>query len=445
MVEYPVFDVPYMGGSMLIAAVAIFHVFIAHFSVGAGFFMAVAERRAIRLGDTDTIGYLKKYSFMVLLIPYVLGTVSGVGIWFTIALVNPRATSLLIHQFVWDWAIEWVLFITEIVSVYIYVFYWDKMSPRIHNRIGWIFALCSAGTLLVINAILSFMLTPGRWQPFDSGLLHYKALLNPSFFPTTIGRFAISLAFAGVGGVVLAAIDRKTIEKVRKTITAQAYKFMLPTIICVPVGLWVFSVLPGRSQNFLLGGAPAMVLFLSFGMASFVILFFAALVSLIRRDYNPSTLGALLLCLLGFVSFGAMEFVREGLRKPYVIEGFMYSTGVTAPEFSEIDSKGNLVHTSQAGILSAAPWALPMGTAAGEMDTVAIGESVFRAACLRCHSVDGYNAIRPLVKGWSADTIRDILDKCDEIKPAMPPFPGTDKEKEALTVYLLSLDTRSPK
>ncbi len=34
--EYPIFDVPLLGGSLLIAGDAIFHTFIAHFSVGSG-------------------------------------------------------------------------------------------------------------------------------------------------------------------------------------------------------------------------------------------------------------------------------------------------------------------------------------------------------------------------------------------------------------------------
>ncbi len=82
MVEYPIFDVPLLGGSLLIAGVAIVHVFISHFSVGATVFMAVAERRAIRREDAGTLAFLRKYSFLVLLVPYVLGTVTGVAIWF---------------------------------------------------------------------------------------------------------------------------------------------------------------------------------------------------------------------------------------------------------------------------------------------------------------------------------------------------------------------------
>jgi len=177
-VEYPVFDVPFLGGSLLIAAVAVFHVFIAHFSVGAGFFMASAERRAIREDDGEMLSFLKKYSLLILLAPYVLGTVTGVGIWFTIAVVSPRAVSLLIHQFVWGWATEWVMFIVEVVAIYLYFYTWGRVSHKAHNTIGWVFAIASAVTLLIINGILSFMLTPGGWEAGGPAAF-WKGIFNP--------------------------------------------------------------------------------------------------------------------------------------------------------------------------------------------------------------------------------------------------------------------------
>jgi cytochrome bd-type quinol oxidase subunit 1 len=437
-VEYPIFHVPMLGGSMLIAGVAIFHAFIAHFSVGSGFLMALAERRAIRDGDEPMRSALRRYAFGVLLVPYVLGTVTGVGIWFTIALVSPRAVSALIHQFVWDWAIEWVLFLIEGVAIYLYVFYWKAMSPRAHNRIAWIFALCSVATLLVINAILSFMLTPGTWRPFDAGTLNYRGLLNPTYLPTSLARILVSLALAGVAGVVLATFSRKISDDARRKLVAISYRFMAPAILCIPLGVWTYTQLSDRAQTFLVGGG-VMIMFLGFGMASVLILCLAAVVSLLRRDYAVSSLGAVLLCLFSFVAFGAMEFVREGLRKPYVIEGFMYSTGVTAAGAQGVDAHANVTRTQQAGVLAAAPWALPPGAKPGDLGAAGRGEAVFRAACLRCHALDGYNAIRPLVKGWSHASIRGLLDHMDEIKPAMPPFPGTDAEKDDLAVYLQSL------
>ena len=437
--EYPIFDVPMLGGSLLIAGVAIFHVFIAHFSVGAGFLMASAEKRAIQDGDGDLLAFVKKYSFMVLLVPYVLGTVTGVGIWVTIALVSPRAVSLLIHQFVWGWATEWVMFFVEVTAIYLYFYTWDRVAPKAHNAIGWIFAIASLATLLVINGILSFMLTPGSWEPGETAAF-WKGIFNPGYWPTTVIRTLVSLALAGVGAIVLATFAKGITDAARSKVVALSYRFIVPSVLCVPLAGWAFAVLSERTQTFLMGGAPVMLMFMAFGLVSFGILAFAAILSLVRKDYSTSTLGACVLVLLAFVSLGSLEFLREGARKPYLIEGFMYSTGVTVAEAGALDTAANITVSRQKGVLSISPWSVPMGKAADALDPVAKGRAVYNAACLRCHCIEGYNAMKPLVKGWSADTMRTLLDKLDEIKPAMPPFPGTDSEKDALTAYLLTLN-----
>jgi len=85
--------------------------------------------------------------------------VSGVGIWFTIGLISPTATSNLIHAYVWDWAIEWVFFI-EITAALLYLY---KLEPKLHLWYGWIYFLAAYASLVIINGIITFMLTSGRW------------------------------------------------------------------------------------------------------------------------------------------------------------------------------------------------------------------------------------------------------------------------------------------
>lgn len=48
--DYPLFLVPYIGGSWLIGGNAILHVIIAHFAIGGGILLAVTEQRAARRG-----------------------------------------------------------------------------------------------------------------------------------------------------------------------------------------------------------------------------------------------------------------------------------------------------------------------------------------------------------------------------------------------------------
>jgi hypothetical protein len=182
-----------------------------------------------------------------------------------------------------------------------------------------------------------------------------------------------------------------------------------------------------------------MQLFLGFGMAGLMTLLVATIVAMIRKNAIPSPMGATLLCLLAFISFGAMEFVREGSRKPYVIEGFMYSTGVTPQTAHRVDTQANITQTRSSGILSVSGWPLIEWNGQGKPTPLQRGRAVYRSACLGCHSVDGYNAVRPLVKGWSDVTVNHLLDNMDEIKPSMPPFPGTERDKHDLVIYLKSL------
>jgi len=98
--NYPFWEIPLLSGGLVIAVVAILHVFVSHFTVGGGLFLALMERKAIRENNESLMNYTKKHSKFFLLLTIVFGAVSGVGIWFTIGLVHPPGTSALIHSFV---------------------------------------------------------------------------------------------------------------------------------------------------------------------------------------------------------------------------------------------------------------------------------------------------------------------------------------------------------
>jgi hypothetical protein len=53
--------------------------------------------------------------------------------------------------------------------------------------------------------------------------------------------------------------------------------------------------------------------------------------------------------------------------------------------------------------------------------------------------VYGYNGIQIMVKGWPRALIRYSLDHLDELKGFMPPFVGSDAEREALTDWLYAI------
>ena len=73
---------------------------------------------------------LKGFSRFFLILTAVFGTVSGVGIWFAIGLAHPEGTSTLIHNFVFGWAMEWMMFMVELTTIAVYYYTWGRVSDR---------------------------------------------------------------------------------------------------------------------------------------------------------------------------------------------------------------------------------------------------------------------------------------------------------------------------
>ena len=97
--NYPLWIVPYLGGTWVIGIIAIIHVFISHFAVGGGIFLALAEELAYRRKDDRIYDFLKQHSRFFVLITTVAGAVTGVGIWFSVSLVSPDGIASLIQSF----------------------------------------------------------------------------------------------------------------------------------------------------------------------------------------------------------------------------------------------------------------------------------------------------------------------------------------------------------
>ena len=159
--NYPVWYLPSVGGGLLIALIAILHVFVSHFAVGGGLYLIYAEKKGLQENSQAILDFTRKHARFFLLITMVFGSITGVGIWFIIALVNPAATSLLIHKFVFGWAAEWVFFTVEIAAAFVYYYMFGKMDTRSHLQVGWLYFFAAFMSLLLINGIIGVMLTPG--------------------------------------------------------------------------------------------------------------------------------------------------------------------------------------------------------------------------------------------------------------------------------------------
>jgi cytochrome c5 len=420
--DYPLFLVPHIGGSWLIGAVAIFHVIIAHFAIGGGLLMVATEQLAARRVNALWLAFARKHAVFLVLLSTVLGALSGVGIWFTIGLVHPAAVASLIHTFVWGWAIEWVFFVVEMAAALLYVGTWDRVSRRTHLAIGWIYFVAAYLSLVVINGIVTFMLTPGRWIETRA---FWDGFFNPTYWPSLVLRTGVALMLAGAYGWLVAT--RLPRDGKREGLVRYLAAWGVGGVAVAWLGFaWWAARIPADAQTLIFPADGLLRPTYVVGLAALGLL---AVLLVAVGFLAPRTFGVtagILAVLLTGTYFGAYERVREGARKPYVIHGYMYSNGIRVDEADRLNREG---------VLSKARWAA-VGVAPGP---TSLGHQVFRAQCQMCHSLDGYLAIRPLVAGQDAEGLAAFLEALRAGRPAMPPIVGTEEEIKALAEYLVSL------
>ncbi len=495
--DYPIWDLP-MGGGLLMALVAVSHVIVSHFAVGGGLLIAVTETLAVRRNDPHLRELAKRTSLVLILLSSVYGAISGVGIWVVAGLISPGAISALLHTYVWGWAMEWVFFLVEIVAALVYYATWNRITKRAHLMVAWIYFVAAYMSLVIINGIITFMLTPGEWLATGA---FWDGFLNPTYLSSTVLRTGITILMA-VAFMVFSAL--KITEFHRPRVMRYLGWWLLAGVAISYAGYRAWEVaLPDTVRGLFLGAAPSLA-----GLAatrSLVLWALAATLAvgalfLLLAPRAMRVGGAVVLAVAAFGFFGSYERLREGTRKPFLIHSHMFSNGLLVSEIEAINAQG---------VLARSGWA-----ALGSDEPQDVGRRVFGVECAGCHTLDGYQSIRgPLPTSaeifavaaddppgnaarvfrsecvrchddMSAAEMRDTLPTLDEMRedpemvrdlardmisgtldelrdmgesyaaapagqvidtaamtyPFMPPFVGTADELEALAEYLVSLD-----
>ena len=444
--NYPFWYVPHIGSGWVIGLIAIFHVMISHFAVGGGLYLPMAEQKALREKRRDWLEILHGHSKFFLVLTGVFGAVSGVGIWFAIGLAHPEATSTLIHNFVFGWAIEWVFFMVELTTAAVYYYTWGRVSNELHLKVGYVYATASFFTLVIINGILTFMLTPGDAWLAVAGTGHeasrfWQAFFNPTYWPSLFLRAGVCVSLAGIWALITCSrIDAAKNPRLKIELVRWSAKWLIPSFVALPFLLgWYLWQVP-ESQRALL----------SFGMTTIgtgaftqvtrtvliIVMTSATIVGVVyffawRSPQDFSFSHALAVLLLGLAATASGEYAREMLRKPYVIGQHMYSNGTRVKAVAEFN---------QGGYLTKSIWISRKGD-----PHLAQGEAMFRGQCLACHTPDAYRSMKRLLAGRNRESIGNLLTMLHEYstnstyRAFMPPLVGTTNEIRALGDYLATL------
>jgi mono/diheme cytochrome c family protein len=148
---------------------------------------------------------------------------------------------------------------------------------------------------------------------------------------------------------------------------------------------WWEGSLPDTVLGLFRGDAPEMVALAAtrwVALWALTVALALGLIFLVALPRAGRTAVAVLVALAAFTFFGSYERLREGARKPFLIHSHVFSNGLRVGDIARIDNQG---------LAAASGW---VAARVGD-GPEAYGRAVFKAECSGCHTLDGYQAIRP--------------------------------------------------
>lgn len=448
--DFPIFHLDFLGNRALIAIIAVLHAVINHsLAVGLMPVVTMLEFRGFMLRKSnpeqaekwDNIAY--KILFFAFIVTTTIGAMTGVGIWFSASLVNPASIGSLIRVFFGAWFVEWLVFVTEVVLILLYFLTWKKLRANSadkakHLRYGVLLSFFSWITMAIIVSILSFMMDTGNWNN-DRTFIY--GFLNPIYLPQLLFRTTLAMTMGGMIALFLSLIFTRKDPEFRATIVKYISRWVLVWGPLAAIGATIYYfIIP---EN-LVGNLPVAMGTIEFqSWYSQIIMIVGLAIGLVMLVANwayfkpkttPSWLAAIsILLVVGLM--GHFERLREFIRKPYVIGEYMYSNGIRVEDYPLLQRDGVLKHSNFVATKEVT-----------SENVLEAGRDVFILTCSRCHTTNGI--VNP-VKGkftkmfgdnpWDVAQMKGYIKNMHKARYFMPPFPGNDKELEALSVYIKTL------
>ena len=438
--DFPVHVSEYLGMNTVIAMIAIIHVMISHgAAVGGGTLVAYLEYQAIKTQNDDLDRFAQRMLRVFVIVTTTVGALTGVGIWISTTVAQPASIGFLLRVFFWAWFVEWLVFITEIVLLFIYYFSWKRLSEpgkANHAKLGRYYAAASFGTLVLIVGVLSAMLTPGDWLQTGS---FFDATFNPTMLPSLFFRLFLATTLAGIYSLILFRIFGPAQQEGQQRIIPLLSRWLLVSaVLMIAALIWYLAKIPAAATALLIWGVgfKSAAMFWGINLAMMLTVLLLAAYLWRKPPQQVSWLVVAVIFASGMFFTFEMEMARESARKPFVIHNYMYANGIRLQDSAIINQKG---------ILATARWSRVKEVTAD--NRLEAGREVYVMECSVCHTVDGVNARRDMKKitaGWSRTAIDGYVANLNSFRSFMPPFFGLEKERQALTDWIYSLRGEKP-
>jgi cytochrome d ubiquinol oxidase subunit I len=182
------------------------HIPLVCFGVAFPAFVVFAEWRWLRTGDPVYRTLAKRWS-KVMLALFAVGVVTGTILSFELGLLWPNFTATFGDVFGLGFTLEGFSFFVEAIFIAIYVYGWDRLSPRIHLLTGVpVIVAGITGSFFVIS-VNAWMNSPGGFRMENGKAVDiepWEALFGNSYLAHELVHMYVAAYI--VAGFVVAAV-----------------------------------------------------------------------------------------------------------------------------------------------------------------------------------------------------------------------------------------------
>ena len=182
-----------------------FHIIFAVVGIGMPVLMLIAERRWQKTGDPIHLDLAKRWSKGTAIL-FAVGAVSGTVLSFELGLLWPGFMEMAGGIIGMPFSLEGFAFFTEAIFLGIYLYGWDRISPRAHVWAGIAVAISGAASGIFVVTANSWMNSPAGFDLVGGRPVNIDpiaAMLNPMAFQQTLHMTLAAYAATGfaVGGI----------------------------------------------------------------------------------------------------------------------------------------------------------------------------------------------------------------------------------------------------
>jgi cytochrome d ubiquinol oxidase subunit I len=183
-----------------------FHIVLACMGVAFPAIMLIAEYRGRKKGDAEALLLARRWSKAVAVL-FAVGAVSGTVLSFEFGLLWPRFMDRFGDAFGIAFAVEGIFFFLEAIFIAVYIYGWERLSPRAHLWSGVPIVLSGVGGALSVIAANAWMNQPQGFALGSDGKVTDVKPLEVLFNPATgYEFFHMLLAAYMVAGFLVASV-----------------------------------------------------------------------------------------------------------------------------------------------------------------------------------------------------------------------------------------------